>query len=871
MIQTPILDQQIKPNTNYLSGKKSPKASSNIKDRLEGQRDSESLSLVDLFIGDEGAYEVARFLKYNKDFVSLHLRGNNISAAGFETVCQALKGATRIKTINAEWNNIGSDISGLVALHQLLKVNTTIEIVDLKNNRLTANCARIIADIIRDSNSVKKIDLRWNEIGEEGGEQILASLQETKKRIVIDLNGNKLDEDTLAQINDYVSESAHSQRSLMEGRSESKTKIHSPPTKEIKVSYGGSSIIGAGNAQGVLSPKYENIQQNYSSYQGKYQSNYGTSNEAGYQSNQRANYNTRSERKYSQTDRSNHDININPTSPEFQVEKRSYNVVSGSNKYTQNGNQDENIDVIRSPNANAGKTNAETRKSYYDNKGETPSRTSYEIRHETTRRYEPQTLASQLLQEKEEGANKYKRSYNTDTGVTSNSRTDLAQTLLKGAAVGVKPEERDSVISQTIDAHNLKVGRLISELERALEKERNRANDAENKLNTVLNEFQMVSAFRDDAERKYSQLIENFKRTDVEYNNLKVNFENISHENGDLKSENNGLREEVKRLENYNQRKGAEIEEKYRHQLKNLESQNHSLRGECDELNGQLIDIKREFDHRSRQYEDQIEDFGKLNDELSHELSSQIEHIEKLKADHERDLKRAAEKAREDEGRKAQVVIDELEGELHKLKATNENLNRKDAEMLKDLQNYEKQIREQHIQFGNELTRLGGEIDRYRSEINQANNVIQKQNSEIHSKDGIISKLEGDIERLRSEIQRLADMQVSQIDNFKREYEVEKRRFEENERQLVLRIEDTERRLVESQNETIKITREYDRLVEIMQGNVSRVIQDTFSTHKNTSEIRHIEHKISTPAKFYGDDRSGISSRMYGNVDRKYL
>jgi len=871
MIQTPILDREMKttkenlPQSSYLSGKKSPKGSANWKDRLEGQKDSESLSLVDLFIGDEGAYEVAKFLKYNKDFVSLHLRGNNISAAGFETICQALKGATRIKTISAEWNNVGSDISGLVALHQLLKANTTIEIVDLKNNRLGPSAARVIADIIRDSSSVKKLDLRWNEIGEEGGEEILDALKETKKRVVIDLNGNKLNEETLAQVNEYVSEAAYSHRSLLEGKSESnRAKLYSPPTKELTTNY-YSSNAGTSHVQGVVSPKYN------TTYQSKYQSNYGANSEPGYQSGQRVKENGRNETKYiSQFDRNNLVTGTIPASPEFQTEKRSYNVNGGSSlhKYEHNIKHEDTTEALKSSGVAQG--NAETRKFYYDTKVDVPSRTSYEVRHETTRRYEPQTLASQLLQEKEGASSKYQRNYNIETGV---SKVDFAQTQLKRSSMNVNQDNmtRDSVVSQTIDAHNLKVGKLISELERALEKERNRANDAENKLNTVLNEFQIVSAIKDDTEKKYSQLIENLKRTDIEFHNLKVNFENISHENADFKSEINMLKEEVSRLEKHNSRKVAEIEEKYKYQLKNLESQNHSLQGDYDNLNNQLLEVKRDFDYRNRQYEEQIEEFTKLNDELSNELSSQIEYIEKLKADHERDLKRAADKAREDERSKAQIVIDELEGELHKLKSLNDSLNRKDAEMLKDLQNYEKQIRDQHINFGNELSRVGGEIDRYRSEVNQANIVIQKQSSEISAKDGTIAQLESETERLRSEIQRLADMQVSQIDNFKREYEVEKRRFEENERQLILKIEEIERRLVESQNETIKVTREYDRLVEIMQGNVSRVIQDTFSTHKNTSEIRHIEHKISTPAKFYSEDRSGISSRIYGNVERKYL
>jgi len=335
------------------------------------------------------------------------------------------------------------------------------------------------------------------------------------------------------------------------------------------------------------------------------------------------------------------------------------------------------------------------------------------------------------------------------------------------------------------------------------------------------------------------------------------------------------LRQEVTRLDEYSKNKLAETEERYRTQLRNSDAQNQQLREEINtiqrDLNGQIVDIRRDADGRFRQYEEQIGEFAKLNDELSNELASQLEYIDKLKIEHEVTVKRTAEKVRDEEVHKAQMVIRELEDELRSLKINHEQLQRKNAEMLTDLQAYEKQIREQHIQFANELNRVGGDIDKLRAELNQANAVIQKQNNEISTRDSHITKLEGEIERFRAEIQRVSDLHVQQIDTFKRDYENERRRFEEIERQLHQKIEEYDRKLAESQSETVRITREYDRLVEIMQGNVSRVIQDTFLSHKNTSEIRVIENRTSalnTPSRSLAGAGPGQSSQLF---EKKYF
>jgi len=914
MIQTPIIDKELKP-TKEPAGRKSPSSTSNWRDRLENQRGSDTLSLVDLFIGDEGAYEAAKFLKNNRDYISIQLRGNNISAAGFEAICQALKVATRLETITAEWNNIGSDISGLVALHELLKNNMTIENIDLKNNRLGPNSARIIADIIRDSNSLRKLDLRWNELGEDGGKLVLEALQNSKRRFTIDLNGNKIPEEILLQINDPTSTNRASVNNLVidEKRDIGKELTYQQPLSSRNSNAFASERLTSGQVGRSTPPLKEDKYSAYNVQPESFPSKYTTDIQSDtiqnkYSSNPKTYDITGGLSKYNYTasTQSNYAGAETSFSPYGGTQEKNMNLVTKSvlpseakistyshtyspmhTRTTYNVNVADNKPTEHTG-SNLNRYSPSQKMTSSNSRTDVSARASYDYKTDFNKRFETKTLASQPPKEDFISTSKYQK-YNIGSAAaglsqsiapTSEFRHDITNSTLKRSAMNAihSLDTRENEMNYATEAQNLKVGKLISDLERALEKERTRANEAESKLFIVTRDHEMESNLRQEYEKKYSQTLEDLRKADSELHNLRYELSKTTNENNGLKNEVTVLKQENIRLEEYNKTKTVELEERHRNQVKNLESLNQSLKDEFEsaqrQLNAQIVEIRREFDGKSRHYEEQINEFAKLNDELSIELANQLEFIEKLKIEHEHTLKRATDKVRDEEVNKAQAVIRELEAELRNTKVSNDQLTRKNAEMLTDLQAYEKQIRDQHIQFGNELSRVSSEIEKLRIELGQANTIIQKQNNEITSKDNVISKLESEIERMRGEFQRVANQHISQIESFKREYEAERRRFEDNEKQLLLKIEEYDKRLVESQTETVRITREYDKLVEAIQGNVSRVIHDTFVNHKNTSEIKTIEHRfstVSTPSRGFGDERPGASSRILGSVEKKHF
>jgi Ran GTPase-activating protein (RanGAP) involved in mRNA processing and transport len=170
------------------------------------QAGSERLVLNDLIIGREGAEALAQLIpQYHGNLLHLEIKGNNIDSEGFEAVCMALMHCPGLVSLQAEWNNAGSSLAGLAALLYLVRNLRFLELVDLKNNKLTHQHAEIIADIIRsNSRSLKVLDLRWNDLGEVGAQAIFPALAANAHLRSLPLDDNRMASNTLAQFADLL-------------------------------------------------------------------------------------------------------------------------------------------------------------------------------------------------------------------------------------------------------------------------------------------------------------------------------------------------------------------------------------------------------------------------------------------------------------------------------------------------------------------------------------------------------------------------------------------------------------------------------------------------------------------------------------------
>jgi len=160
--------QSIKQNSNL-----------RISDYLEKQKTLSNLALGDLLFGKEGLQQVINFIKQFNKFTTINVRGNDISGTGFAELCEALIYCPSLTKISAEWNSIGSDPAGLSALQKLIQKNSRISWVDLRNNQIGTKCTGILSKLVSQANGPLYIDLRFNQINDEGARDLLYALENT--------------------------------------------------------------------------------------------------------------------------------------------------------------------------------------------------------------------------------------------------------------------------------------------------------------------------------------------------------------------------------------------------------------------------------------------------------------------------------------------------------------------------------------------------------------------------------------------------------------------------------------------------------------------------------------------------------------------
>ena len=176
----------------------------NLRRNLESQKNSSRINLNDSYIRDEGCKILGDFLQSNPQISQLELKGNNITSKGLIYILESLKQNFKLKSLNLEWNSIGLDSAGLEALSNYLSQNTSLNHLDLRNNRITTNDANLIANLIKVSKSLISLDLRWNELGNIGAKAILTSVRENNILQVLELSGNNVSEDLLRDLQGFL-------------------------------------------------------------------------------------------------------------------------------------------------------------------------------------------------------------------------------------------------------------------------------------------------------------------------------------------------------------------------------------------------------------------------------------------------------------------------------------------------------------------------------------------------------------------------------------------------------------------------------------------------------------------------------------------
>lgn len=136
-------------------------------------------------------------------FSTLEMYGNNIGDEGLMELKDVIDAFPSICNIKLEFNDITS--AGAQMLAQWLQTNNNVKRLNLYENRKIGDeGALAFAGLIKQGTSLKSLNLFGCGITDVGARAIAKAIMETKSSLVVDLNGNNVDESIIQAFTNYM-------------------------------------------------------------------------------------------------------------------------------------------------------------------------------------------------------------------------------------------------------------------------------------------------------------------------------------------------------------------------------------------------------------------------------------------------------------------------------------------------------------------------------------------------------------------------------------------------------------------------------------------------------------------------------------------
>ena len=148
-----------------------------------------------------------RLLKRNisesKQISTIILSGINIDGEGLKNIGEIISSNSQIKNLKIEWNYL-DEYSQEFDFFCDCVTKSSLIYLSLNNNKINSTLSRSLQKIIIYAKNLQFLDLRWNEIGNEGAKLIVSSLGNNKTLLELNLIGNKINGDTLRDVNEHM-------------------------------------------------------------------------------------------------------------------------------------------------------------------------------------------------------------------------------------------------------------------------------------------------------------------------------------------------------------------------------------------------------------------------------------------------------------------------------------------------------------------------------------------------------------------------------------------------------------------------------------------------------------------------------------------
>ncbi|XP_018090541.1 leucine-rich repeat-containing protein 45 isoform X2 [Xenopus laevis] len=156
--------------------------------------------LSDCMISEDGLKALLQGLHSNSVIKHLDLKGNNLRAEGSEALGKFLRHTASLTSLTLEWNNLGTWENGFSFFSDGLASNQTLKKLDLRNNQINHKGAEELSMALKHNSTLQELDLRWNNIGLLGGRAIQSCFESNKTLVKLELSGNNISSDVLKAI-----------------------------------------------------------------------------------------------------------------------------------------------------------------------------------------------------------------------------------------------------------------------------------------------------------------------------------------------------------------------------------------------------------------------------------------------------------------------------------------------------------------------------------------------------------------------------------------------------------------------------------------------------------------------------------------------
>ena len=147
--------------------------------------------------------KLKKTLSESKEITTIILSGINIDGDGLKQIGQIINSISQIKNLKIEWNYLDEYPEEFDFFCECVTRSSLIYL-SLNNNKINSTLSRSLQKIILYAKNLQFFDLRWNEIGNEGAKLIVSCLGNNKTLLELNLIGNKINGDTLRDVNEHM-------------------------------------------------------------------------------------------------------------------------------------------------------------------------------------------------------------------------------------------------------------------------------------------------------------------------------------------------------------------------------------------------------------------------------------------------------------------------------------------------------------------------------------------------------------------------------------------------------------------------------------------------------------------------------------------